>query len=83
MARFAILAATIALIGSTALGQGLVLSSRTPAPQRTRRDPGPPLSMGAHMVEAVIEERVANVTVEQVFLNIVNKQLHEHVQHMK
>ncbi|MHC4819536.1 MAG: VIT domain-containing protein, partial [Planctomycetota bacterium] len=59
------LALILLLLCGTALANGIVVESSPP----TREQPLPPVRLKNHRVTATIRDRVANVTVEQVFFN--------------
>jgi Ca-activated chloride channel family protein len=59
--------ALLFLLCGTALANGIIVES-TP-PSTPERQPLPPVRLQAHRVTATIRDRVANVTVEQVFFN--------------
>jgi len=57
--------ALLLLLCGTALANGIFIESRSP----TSEQPLPPVRLKDHRVTATIRDRVANVTVEQVFFN--------------
>lgn len=57
--------ALLLLLCGTALANGIIVERTAPTPERVL----PPVRLKAHRVTATIRDRVANVTVEQVFFN--------------